>query len=126
MSFFAKLKSEIASLWKKAPAEEIAVASAVNYVVPIVETLDEIITPELAPVLNPILDKIKVGLTALKVTIQDSGSSPNFASIVASIKANFSALLSASQVKDPAVLQKIQDVATLVVGELDAFSVTAS
>jgi hypothetical protein len=120
MTFFKKLWSEIETMWKKAPAAEVAAASAVNYVVPFVESLDELIVPEFAPVLNPILDKVKVGLTALKVTIQAAGPNPNLSSIIASINANLTALVAAAQIKDTALGQKIQAVATLVTGELSA------
>lgn len=122
LSFFSKLKAEIELLWKKAPAVEVAAASAINYVVPFVESLDEVITPELAPILNPILDKVKVGLTALKVTIQGAGTAPTISSIVGSINTNLTALISAAQIKDTAVSAKIQAVATLVTGELSAIT----
>ena len=123
MSFFSKLKNLIVSMWKKAPAVEVAIASAVNYTVPFIESLDTIITPELAPELNPILDKVKTGLTALKVTIQDAATpagSATAASIIASVNKNLSALVAAAQVKDVETAQKIQEVATLVTGELSA------
>jgi hypothetical protein len=122
MSFFSKLVSGIKSMWKKAPAVEVAAASAVNFIVPFVESLDEIITPEFAPVLNPILDKIKVGLTALKVTIQQAGASPNLTSIVSSVNSNLTTLINAAQIKDAALAAKIQAVATLVTGELTAIT----
>jgi hypothetical protein len=121
-SFFAKLKAGIESMWKKAPSVTVAAASAVNYVVPFIESIDVLVTPELAPVLNPILDKIKVGLTALKVTVQDAGATPNLSSIVASVNTNLTALISAAQIKDAALAQKIQAVATLVTGELAAIT----
>jgi hypothetical protein len=124
-SFFSKLKSAIETMWKKAPATEVAAASAINFIVPFVEELDIIITPELAPVLNPILDKIKVGLTALKVTIQGAstpGTPATLASIVGSVNANLTALISAAQIKDAATAQKIQAVAALVTGELNAIT----
>lgn len=122
MSFFSKLKADIESLWKKAPAAAVAVASAVNYVVPFVESIDAIVTPELAPILNPILDKVKVGLSALKVTVQDAGSSPSLTSIVSSVNTNLTALVAAAQIKDAALAQKIQAVAVLVTGELSAIT----
>lgn len=122
MSFFSKLKTAIESMWKKIPAATVAMSSAINYVVPFVESLDEIIVPEFAPVLNPILDKVKVGLTALKVTVQDAGPAPTIATIVASVNTNLTALVSAAQIKDAALAAKIQAVATLVTGELAAFT----
>lgn len=122
MSFFKKLLAGIESMWKKLPAATVAASSAINYVVPFVESLDEIIVPEFAPVLNPILDKIKVGLTALKVTVQDAGPAPTVASIVASVNTNLSALVAAAQIKDAALAGKIQAVATLVTGELSAIA----
>lgn len=122
MSFFSKLWTAVKSLWKKAPSIGVAVASAINYIVPFIEGLDEIITPELAPELNPILDKIKVGITALKVTVSDIGPNPNFTAIVTSINTNLTALIAAAQVKDAATAEKIQAVATLVTGELAAIT----
>lgn len=125
-TFFSKLWSGIKSMWKKAPAAEVAAASAINYVVPFIESLDEIILPEFAPILNPILDKIKVGLTALKVTIQGAGPTATVASIMGSINTNLTTLVSAAQIKDAALAQKIQAVATLVMGELSAISSTSA
>ena len=62
------------------------------------ESLDEGIVPDDAPILNPILDKIKVGLTALKVTVQDAGPNPlKCGSIVASVNTNLAALYLAAQ-----------------------------
>ena len=122
MSFFSKLKAEIVSLWKKAPAVELAAASAIDYAVPFIESLDTIILPEYADELNPILDKVKVGLTAVKVTIQDAGPNANLSTIVGSINTNLTALVSAAQIKDAVLAQKIQAVATLVTGELSAIS----
>jgi hypothetical protein len=114
MSFFSVLKADIEKMWKKAPAIEVALASAVNDVVPVVEKLDDVITPELAPELNPILDKIKVGISALKTTIEGAGSTPSLTSIVASVNNNLAALEAAAQVKDPETAAKIQEVASIV------------
>ena len=125
-SFFSKLKSAIESMWKKAPAIEVALASAINSLVPVIEGLDVIITPALAPVLNPILDKIKVGLSALKTTIQGAGSSPNVASIVTSINTNLTALVSAAQVKDPATAAKVQAVAAIVTSAVTEIGANAA
>lgn len=121
-TFFSKLWSGVKTMWKKAPAAEVAAASAINFIVPFVESLDEIITPELAPLLNPILDKVKVGLTALKVTIQGAGPVATVNSIVASINSNLKALVAAAQIKNPALVDKIQAVDTLVTGELAALT----
>lgn len=131
LSFFKKLVAGIESMWKKAPAITVAAASAVNFCVPFIESLDLILTPELAPVLNPILDKIKVGLSALKVTVQeaqaatekaDPSLTANVAAIVASVKSNLGLLESAAEIKNPDLVKKISAVATLVSGELDAIS----
>ncbi len=114
MSFFSTLKADIEKMWKKAPAIEVAMASAVNDLVPVVEELDLIIDPALAPELNPILDKIKTGLSALKTTIEGAGAKPNVVSIVDSVNANLGALLTTAQVSNPALVAKIQEVAAIV------------
>jgi hypothetical protein len=122
MNFFKKLGAAIASMWKKAPAISVAITSTVNFIVPFVQSLDVLIAPELAPVLNPILDKVKVGISALKVTIQDAtpeGQS-NLTSIVGSINQHLAELVAAAQIKNPELATKIQAVATLVTGELNA------
>jgi len=113
-SFLSTLKSYIEAMWKKAPAIEVAFASAINNLVPVVEELDAIIDPALAPELNPILDKIKVGLSALKATIQGAGTKPNIVSIVDSVNSNLTALLTTAQVKNPELVAKIQEVAAIV------------
>jgi hypothetical protein len=120
MSFFSKLKSEIVSMWKKAPAAEVALASGVNFIVPFVEELDTLATPELAPIVNPILDKVKTGLSALSVTIKGVGSTVNVSTIASSITANLSGLEAAVQIKDPATATKINSIATLIAGEISA------
>jgi hypothetical protein len=113
-SFFSALKADVIAMWKKAPSEEVALASAVNAAVPYIEEIDVLVVPELAPILNPILDKVKVGLSALKSTIQGAGSKASIPSIVASINANLAALLSAVQVKDPATATKIATIVAIV------------
>jgi len=113
-SFFSALKSAIEAMWKKAPAIEVAFASALNNLVPVVEELDVIIDPAMAPELNPILDKIKVGLSALKTTIQGAGTKPNVTSIVDSVNANLGALVATAQIKNPELVAKIQEVAAIV------------
>ena len=122
MSFFSKLWSEIESMWKKAPAAEVAISSAVNYVVPFVESIDVLIVPEFAPILNPILDKVKVGLSAIKATINGAtaNGTTSLPLIVGSVNANLQNLIAAAQIKDQALAQKIEAIATLVTGELNA------
>lgn len=120
MSFFTKLKNAIESMWKKAPAAEVALSSGVNFIVPFVEELDTLATPELAPVINPILDKVKTGLSALAVTIKGVGPVVNIQTISASITYNLTALESAVQVKDAATATKISSIATLINGEISA------
>lgn len=123
-TFFKKLGSAIASMWKKAPAEAVAASSAINFVIPFVEELDTLVAPELAPILNPILDKVKTGLSALSVTIKGVGPVANVTTIAQSITSNLSALESAAQVKDPATAAKINSVAKLINGEVQAVVAT--
>jgi len=101
-------------MWKKAPAIEVALDSAVDDLVPVIEKLDVIIDPTLAPELNPILDKIKVGLSALKTTIKGAGSTPSVTSIVDSVNANLTSLVTTAQVKNPELVAQIQEVAAIV------------
>jgi hypothetical protein len=119
MSFFKTLLAAVESMWKKAPAASVIAASAINNIVPVIETIDTLADPSLALALNPILDKVKVGVSALKVTITTAGSSANVVSIVASINTNMAALLSAAQVKDPATAAKIEAISNLVTSELE-------
>jgi hypothetical protein len=118
MSFFSRLKAALASMWKHAPAVTIAVASAVNNIVPLVELLDPLILGQYAAILNPILDKIKVGLSALKTTAVDAGlgngEKANLDQIVLSIQTNLSSLVAAAQIKDPALALRIQAIAAVV------------
>lgn len=120
MNFFKKLVSAIESMWKKAPAAEVALSSGVNFIVPFIEEIDELATPELAPIINPILDKVKTGLSALAVTIKGVGPVVNVQSISSSIVSNLTALESAVQIKDSATATKINSIANLINGELSA------
>src|ERR1035437_2758204 len=117
-SFFERLKAGIASMWHKAPAIEVALASAVNNLVPVVEKLDVIILGPEALVLNPILDKLKVGLSALKDTIQSAGDKTNLTSIVGAVQSHLGELVSAAQVKNPATAAKIKEVTDVVAAEV--------
>jgi hypothetical protein len=119
-SFLSKLWSTVETMWKKAPQAEVALSSAVNYAVPFVEEIDDLATPELAPVIDPILDKVKVGLSALATTIKGVGPAANVTSISTSIVSNLSALESAVQIKDPATATKINGLATLINAEVQA------
>jgi hypothetical protein len=125
-SFFSALKADVIAMWKKAPSEEVALASAVNAAVPYIEEIDVLVVPELAPILNPILDKVKVGLSALKSTIQGAGSKASIPSIVASVNANLAALLSAAQVKDPATATKIATIVAIVTAAVSDIGAGAS
>ena len=120
MSFCSKLKTAIESMWKKAPKAEVALSAAVNFTVPFVEELDLLVVPELAPILNPILDKIKTGLSALAVTIKGVGPAANVTSISSSITAHLGELEQAAQVKNPATATKINSIAALINGEVSA------
>ena len=54
-SFFDRLKATLSTMWHKAPAIEVAAASAINNLVPVVEQLDTIVLGPEALILNPIL-----------------------------------------------------------------------
>jgi hypothetical protein len=122
VTFFESIGSWLKAHFKTVPALEVTVSSAVNYLVPFVEELDTLATPEIAPVVNPILDKIKTGLAALAVTITDSSPSgvANVKSVLASIITNASSLEAAFQIKDPATATKLTSIVTLITGEVGA------
>ena len=117
-SFFERLLDGIHSMWHKLPAMEVALASAVNNLVPAVEKLDVIILGPEALILNPILDKIKVGLSALKDTIQSAGDKTNLSAIASAVQSHLSELLSAAQVKNPELAAKIKEVTDVVSAEV--------
>jgi hypothetical protein len=121
-SFFTDLKNVVVSMWKKAPAAEVTLASGVNYLVPFVEEIDDLAIPTLAPIINPILDKIKVGLSALATTIKQVGPVANVQSITASLSSNFQALESAVQIKDPATATRINQIGQLVISETQSIA----
>lgn len=125
-SFFERLKANLASMWHKAPAIEVALASAVNNVVPIVEKLDVLILGPEALVLNPILDKLKVGLSALKDTIQSADSDANLTTIVGAVQSHLGELVSAAQVKNPDLAAKIKEVTDIVSAEVKAIHIGAA
>jgi hypothetical protein len=123
VTFFESIGSWLKAHFTKLPAEEVQVSSAVNYVAPFVEELDQLVDPTLAPVINPIIDKIKTGLAALAVTIKGSqtpAGTTNVQNIVASLAANATALEAAFQVKDAATQTKVTGLITLIGGEFAA------
>lgn len=123
ITYFESLGSWLKSHFKKLPAAEVQVSSAVNYIVPFIEELDTLADPAVAVLVNPILDRIKVGLAALATTIKASSTpagQANVQSIVASLAANAGALATAFQVKDPETQKKIASILTLVSGEVSA------
>lgn len=121
-TFFESIGSWIKSHFSKLPAASVQIASAANYLVPFIESLDVLVVPEVAPIVNPILDKIKVGLAALATTASDAtaGGQANVKSILASLTSNATALEAAFQVKDPATAAKITAVVQLINGEAGA------
>lgn len=125
VTFFETVDGWLKTHFKQLPAQEVQVSSAVNYIVPFVEELDTLADPELAIIVNPILDRIKVGLAALATTIKASKTptgSANVQSIVSSLAANATALETAFQVKDPASQQKVTSTLQLISGEIQAIS----
>jgi len=124
-TFFEKIGSWLKLHFKNLPSEEVQVSSAVNYVAPFVEELDSMVDPALAPVINPILDKIKTGLAALATTIsqaQTPAGAANVSSILGSLTSNATALESAFQVKDAATQTKVTGIITLISGEFNAIA----
>ena len=123
VTFFESIGSWLKAHFSKVPAAEVQISSTVNYLVPVVESLDVFVIPEAAPIVNPILDRIKVGLAALAVTIKQASSpagKTNVNSIVASLVSNATALEQAFQIKDEATAEKITATLTLIQGELNA------
>jgi hypothetical protein len=125
ITFFEKIGSKLASMFKKAPSIEVQVSSAINYCAPFVEELDTLVDPTLAPIINPIIDKVKTGLAALAVTIQQASTptgQTNLQSIFSSLKSNLSSLESAAQVKNPENAAKFSQIVNLIIGEISAIS----
>jgi hypothetical protein len=123
MTFFHKLKAWLEAAFKKAPAMEIVISSAINYCVPFVEQLDVYVAPEVAPIVNPILDKIKTGLAALAITIKGATTSvgtTNATVILSSISSNLNVLLPAMQIKDANTAAEAAGVVKLLQGEFAA------
>lgn len=120
-SFFHRLLGGLASMWKHAPAIEVALASAVKNLVPLVEQLDVIILGPYSLILNPILDRIKVGLTALATVNVQSGlatGTANVASITNAVQGHLAELETVAGIKDPALQAKIKEVTTIVAAEV--------
>jgi hypothetical protein len=123
ITFFESIGAWLKAHFTKLPAAEVQVSSVVNYVAPFVEELDTLVDPTLAPIINPIIDKIKTGLAALAVTIKAAATpagTTNIQSIVASLAANAAALEAAFQVKDAATQTKVTGIITLISGEFTA------
>jgi hypothetical protein len=123
LTFFESISSWLKAHFKNLPSEEVQISSAVNYIVPFVEELDDLVDPTLAPIINPIIDKIKTGLAALATTItaaKTPAGTANTQSVLASLVSNATALESAFQVKDAATQTKVTSIVNLISGEFNA------
>lgn len=123
ITFFESIGSWLKSKFKNLPSVEVQVSSTVNYIAPFIEELDTFVDPTLAPIINPIIDKIKTGLAALATTINAAktpAGTTNLTSILASLVSNASALEAAFQVKDAATQTKATGIITLISGEFNA------
>ena len=122
LTYFEELGGWLKSHFKKMPSYEVQLSSAVNYLAPFVEELDSLADPQVAVLVNPIIERIKTGLAALAVTIKQSGPSGHVSvnAILTSIAGNATALESTFAVKDQATQQRITAILQLLQGELAA------
>lgn len=120
MSFFKKIESWVASIFKKAPSWETIAKSTILYVAPLLETIVALADPAAAPAVDAIVDKIKVGLAAASVTLSDAGPVPTLSTILASVNTNIGQLEAAAQIKDPATQAKLTATVNLISGEIQA------
>jgi hypothetical protein len=124
-TFFSKIAGWLKRAFTHLPAWETAAQSTLLYAAPLLETVIALVDPTVAPAVNAILDKLKVGFAALSVTIADAGPVVSLESIFASINGNLAELEAAAQIKDPATAQKLTAIVTTIIGEIEAIATAA-
>lgn len=115
-SIFARIKAKL-KLWseklaKDEPKVEVVALSTIEVLAPLAETIIDEADPALAPVVEPLVQKVQADLAALTVTIEDAGSQPTVASVVGSIQTNLSAIDAAVGVKSPKATQLTATIAS--------------
>lgn len=123
LGFFTKLKDWLEVHVKRMPALEVQIASGADYLIPFVDELDDALDPAAALVVNPILDAIKVGLGALAVAITQAttpAGGTNLQLIFTSLENNANTLMTAFKVKDSSLQGRVDDILTLITGEVQA------
>ena len=121
-TFFKSVGHWFEAHFGNVPQLEIQIASTVNYLVPFIITLDDLLDPAYAGVIDPIILSIKMGLSALATTIRDSSPNgkANVISILQSIQTNSKDLLTAFKVKDKASQDRATSLINLITNEAQA------
>jgi hypothetical protein len=121
MGFLSVLKGfgswvakELGKLAKAAPQIEKIADITLAYVGPALTVILAACDPPAAAVVGPIFAEIQKDLHVASGLIYDFGSNPTAASIVSGVEAQLSDILAAGHIKDPALVQKIQMLATTI------------
>ena len=119
-SFFTRVKTELKRLFVHAPSWEASAAATLMYLAPMVETVVTLADPAAAPWMTAMLERVQSAMAAAVVVMKDAGPTPTLVTYLNAVNADLSQVLSAAQVKDPAILAKITALVGTVSGEVNA------
>lgn len=124
-NIFESIFKGIGGIFKKLFAAEPKMAqiitATITVIAPLVETI-LVVTgqePEAAAV-ELVIEQVEADLTAITGLVQSSGITPTLTSVLNAVVANLESLLTAGQIKDPAVVKTVTATVGVIVGELKA------
>jgi hypothetical protein len=112
-----KITSWFKKIFEKLPAWNVTALSALNVAAPYVEGVLEVVDPAVAAIVDPIVPVVQADLGTVS-SLLTPGSTVNLSTLLASIKANFSTLLSEAHITDPASVAK----GNLFLNKIDAIA----
>ena len=119
-TFAEKAEAEFVKLFKASPTVLQDLSTFVAFASPVVIDIEAIVAPEEAPLTVGILATIKADLATLSAAAQSVSTASTAAQALTNLAAAVPQLLSVGEIKDSALVSKIEGYVSLVTGELNA------
>lgn len=120
MSFFSSIEGALKKFFTTAPKWENIAQGTLTLIAPLVKGIAASTASESdQKTISAIIDEIQTDLAVTSAAIS-TGSTGGATVALTSLQTNLGALLTAGHIKDPATLQKVQGIATIVIGEVSA------
>ena len=119
--FFFNLMHEAETLFHdNAPAWVNGANAVLQIGIPFVQEAIDLDDPALAPVVDPVLGRLKIGMATLSLMAKQGGTHPTLLSTVQGLQTNLAQLEAAANIADPATKAKIAANVDLLASELQA------